>query len=132
MEKAYEKLKFYQNICEIRKIIVKTTNKFPAKKIRLISQMQDAARSAKQNIIEGYQKDSAGEFGRGIKISRGSLGEVAGDWDDSFEDGLIKEEEYLGLKKIIQETNFLIDRYLDSLYKLNKEGKWRSRFNKKK
>lgn len=132
MEKAYEKLKFYQNICEIRKIIVKTTNKFPAKKIRLISQMQDAARSAKQNIIEGYQKDSAGEFGRGIKISRGSLGEVAGDWDDCFEDGLINEKEYLEIKKVIKGTNFLMDRYLDSLYKLEKEGNWKSRFSKKK
>ncbi len=129
-ELPYEKLKFYQNICGIRKIIVKTTDEFPARKIRLVSQMQDAARSAKQNIIEGYKKDSAGAFANSIKISRGSLGELSGDWDDCYEDGLIEQEAYQKLKELIKKTDFLIDHYLDSLYKLSKEGKWKSRFKK--
>ncbi|MFH1768794.1 MAG: four helix bundle protein [Candidatus Omnitrophota bacterium] len=130
MKQAYEELKFYQNICEIRRLIYKITQKFDKKSFRLISQMRDAARSAKQNIIEGYKKDSAGEFGHGIKITRGSLGELAGDWDDCFEDGLINQQEYLKIKELIQKTMFQIDRYLDSLYKLDKEGKWKSRFKR--
>jgi len=48
----YEKLKFYNNICEIRRMIFKLTQSFPQKHTRLVSQMNDAARSGKQNIRE--------------------------------------------------------------------------------
>jgi len=98
--------------------------------MRLVSQMRDAARSAKQNIREGYRKDTAGEFGHSIKISAGSLGELEGDADDCFEDALITKEEYDKLKDLFGKTNYQIDRYLDSLNKMNKEGRWKSRFKK--
>jgi four helix bundle protein len=130
MKQAYENLKFYQNICKIRKLIYKITKKFSKSYHRLVSQMRDAARSAKQNIREGYSKDSAGEFSRSIKISRGSLNELEGDIDDCREDQLITKEEHINLKKLFSQTKYQIDRYLDSLYKLNKEGKWKSRFKK--
>jgi four helix bundle protein len=90
--------------------------------------MRDAARSAKQNIREGYRKDTVGEFARGIKISIGSLQELEGDIDDCLEDALIDKEEHDKLKDMFGKTNYQIDRYLDSLYKLDKEGKWKSRF----
>lgn len=125
---AYEDLKFYQNICLIRKIIYDLTERFCKTHIRLVSQMRDAARSAKQNIREGYRKDTVGEFARGIKISIGSLHELEGDIDDCFEDGLISEKEYTALKDLFGKTNFQIDRYLDALYKLDRAGKWKSRF----
>lgn len=92
--------------------------------------MLDAARSAKQNIREGYRKDSAGQFAQSIKISAGSLEELEGDVDDCLEDGFIDEEEYQILKKLFSQTNYQIDRYLDSLYKMNKEGKWKTRFKR--
>ena len=41
--------------------------------------MRDAARSAKQNIREGYLKGTLGEFKHSIRISQGSLEELAGD-----------------------------------------------------
>jgi len=90
--------------------------------------MYDAARSAKQNIREGHRKDMAGEFGHSIKISAGSLSELEGDIDDCFEDGLILALEYNKLKGLLTQTNYQIDRYLDSLSKLEKEGKWKTRF----
>lgn len=129
MHKApYENLKFYQNICEIRNLIYRITERFSKTHLRLVSQMRDAARSAKQNIREGYRKDSVGEFARGIKISIGSLQELEGDIDDCFEDGLIDKEEHDNLKDMFGKTNYQIDRYLDSLYKLDREGRWKSRF----
>ncbi len=127
---AYEKLKFYQNICDICRIVYQLTESFRGTHIRLVSQMRDSARSAKQNIREGYRKDTHGEFARSIKISAGSLSELEGDIDDCFEDGLITEEVHKALKDLLGKTNYQIDRYLDSLYKLNKEGKWKSRFKK--
>ncbi|MEK6764923.1 MAG: four helix bundle protein [Planctomycetota bacterium] len=126
----YEKLKFYQNICEIRKRIYKITERFCKSHIRLVSQMRDAARSSKQNIREGYRKDTVGEFRHSIKISAGSLNELEGDVDDCFEDGLITQEENNKLKDLLGKTNYQIDRYIDSLNKLDMEGKWKSRFKK--
>lgn len=125
---AYEKLKFYQNICQVRRLIYKIVQRFPKTHVRLVSQMNDAARSAKQNIREGYRKDTVGEFSHSIKISAGSLGELEGDVDDCFEDGLITKEEYDTLKDLFGKTNYQIDHYLDSLNKLDKAGKWKSRF----
>ena len=127
---AYEDLKFYQNICLTRRLIYTITERFHKSHFRLVSQMRDAARSAKQNIREGYRKDSAGEFARGIKISIGSLHELEGDIDDCFEDGLITKDECSTLKDLLGRTNYQIDRYLDSLYKLDKEGKWKTRFKR--
>ncbi len=92
--------------------------------------MRDGARSAKQNIREGYSKDTAGEFAHSIKISRGSIAELDGDLDDCREDDLIDEKDYTALKELISKTRYQIDRYLDSLYKLEKEGKWKNRFKR--
>jgi len=98
--------------------------------MRLVGQMRDSARSAKQNIREGYRKDTVGEFTHSIKISRGSLDELEGDVDDCFEDRLITKEEYNILKDLFGKTKYQIDHYLDSLSKLVKEGKWKTRFKK--
>jgi len=127
----YEKLKFYQNICEIRRLIYKVTERLEKMNVRLVIQMRDSARSAKQNIREGYRKDTVGEFAHSIKISAGSLGELEGDIDDCFEDGLVAEEEYKKLKDLFGQTNYQIDRYIDAIHKLEKQGKWKSRFKKK-
>ncbi|KPK97029.1 MAG: hypothetical protein AMJ95_11270 [Omnitrophica WOR_2 bacterium SM23_72] len=127
---AYENLKFYQNISLIRRNIFKITEKFFKTHSRLVGQMRDAARSAKQNIREGYRKDSAGQFAQSIKVSIGSLGELEGDIDDCFEDNLITKKEYDELKDSLGKTNYQIDRFLDALNKLEKEGKWKSRFGR--
>jgi len=92
--------------------------------------MNDAARSAKQNIREGYAKDSAGEFAHSIKISRGSLEELEGDVDDCLEDSLITEEDHSKITGLIKRAYFQMDRYIDALYKLNREGRWKNRFKR--
>lgn len=127
---AYEHLQFYKNICDIRRKIFIFTERLGKAQVRLVSQMRDSARSAKQNIREGYSKDSAGEFAHAIKISKGSLSELEGDLDDCLEDRLINEEENGELKELVSKTRYRIDRYLDSLYKLEQEGKWKSRFRR--
>ena len=67
-EQPYEKLKFYQVICEIRKMVYSLTEKFDRSNLWLVSQMKDAARSAKQNIREGYRRGSLGHMINGIRI----------------------------------------------------------------
>jgi len=125
MSKAYEKLKFYQDICEIRRTVNKMAKKFEKSRLRLASQMRDAARSAKQNIREGYKKGSFGEYVHSINISRGSLEELSGDIEDCFEDGLINQDEFQKITKLIKSADYLSLKYLHSIYRLNREGKWK-------
>lgn len=126
MQQAYEKLKFYQDICNIRRFIQKLVKRFDSSHIRLVSQMRDSARSAKQNIREGYRRGSAAEFARSIKISQGSLEELNGDMEDCLEDGLISEEEYKYFIELFRSASYLSTQYLKSLYELEHQGKWRS------
>lgn len=123
--RPYEKLKFYQDIREIRKFIYKITERFKKTHLRLASQMQDAARSAKQNIREGYRKGSLGEFIHSIKISQGSLEELSGDVEDCKEDGLITEEEFVEFSRLYQSAGYLTAQYLKSLYKIEREDTWK-------
>ena len=127
---AYESLKFYQDTCEIRRLISKITKRFEKSHMRLVSQMRDAARSAKQNIREGYKKGTAGEFGHSIRISQGSLEELKGDVDDCLEDGLISKAESDVLGNLIRSASYLSSRYLISLNKLKNEKKWIVPFKK--
>lgn len=127
---AYENLKFYQDTCEVRRLISKITKRFEKSHMRLVSQMRDAARSAKQNIREGYKKGTAGEFGHSIRISQGSLEELKGDVDDCLEDRLISKEESDLLSNLIHSASYLSSRYLISLNKLNNDKKWKVPFKK--
>jgi four helix bundle protein len=114
-----EKLKFYQNICYIRKKIYLITEKFSRNHPKVVSQARDAARSAKQNIREGYKKDSIGIYINHLKISKGSLDELLGDLEDFFEDNLISQDNFYKLQSLIQKTDYMINRYIDSIYKLH-------------
>lgn len=127
---AYEKLKFYQDICEVRKIVYRITKRFEKSHMRLVSQMRDAARSAKQNIREGYKKGTAGEFAHCIRISQGSLEELRGDIEDCLEDNLITKVEFDSLEERIRSASYLSSRYLISLYELKKNNKWKVPFKK--
>ena len=53
---AYEDLKFYQDIRTLRRLTYQITERFNKTHMRLVSQMRDAARSAKQNILEATKK----------------------------------------------------------------------------
>ena len=122
---AYEDLKFYQQICEIRKLIYKISERFVRSHPRLASQMRDAARSAKQNIREGYRNGSIGIFSNSLKISQGSLEELMGDIEDCLEDGLIQKSEFIQLSKLFKSADYMLSRYIQSLYKIKETGTWR-------
>ena len=123
-EQPYEKLKFYQDICEIRRFVYKITEKFDKIHLRLISQMRDAARSAKQNIREGYRRGSLGMFVNSIRISQGSLEELSGDMEDCLEDKLITSDEYTEFDKLFQSARYMSSQYIKSMGKSANKGKW--------
>ncbi len=86
--------------------------------------MRDAARSAKQNIREGYGRGSLPEFLKAIRISQGSLEELSGDIDDCLEDKLISIQEHEQLKALCKSALYLSSQYLKSMNKSSNKGKW--------
>jgi len=120
----YEKLIVYKQICELRRLIYKHTAHFAKSEPRRSSQMRDASRSAKQNVKEGYQRESIRIFINSCKISYGSLEELIGDIEDCFEDGLFSQTEYNSLYPLAKKTHYLLNNYIASLYKIEKEGTW--------
>ena len=122
--RPYEELKFYQNICEIRKLVCEITAKLEKKHLRLVSQMRDAARSAKQNIREGYRRGTLGEFIHSIRISQGSLEELSGDMEDCLDDNLVTGEEYETFKKLYQSASYLSSKYIMAMSSADNIKNW--------
>ena len=111
---------------DARKFIHKITDRFAKLNMRLISQMRDSARSAKQNIREGYRKGSLPEFLNGIRISQGSLEELSGDFEDCFEDNLVTKEEKDKFLKLYNSAIFLGTQYLKAMQKPENKESWKS------
>ena len=124
-KRPYEELKFYQDICEIRKLIHGLTEGFEKLHLRLVSQMRDAARSAKQNIREGYRKGTLGEFLHSIRISQGSLEELSGDMEDCLEDKLITEQQFNEFKALYQSASYLSTQYVKAMNRQTNIKSWR-------
>ena len=72
-----------------------------------------------------YFKGTLGEFIHSIKISQGSLEELSGDCEDCREDGLITDDEFNRLAALFQSAGYMSTRYLESLYKMEREGTWK-------
>lgn len=123
--KGFKKLIVWQNAAEIRRLVYRITARLPVAELRRVSQMRDAARSFKQNIQEGYKKRSVKEYIKYLGNSQSSLAELEGDIDDCLEDGLITEQEFDRLKELCGKTDYLLNRQIQSLIKLDKEGRWR-------
>ena len=126
-KQGYKNLIVWQNVATLRRLVYKTTKEFPAKEFRRVSQMNDAARSVKQNIQEGYKRRSIGEYIYFLGIAQSSLGELAGDIDDCLEDGLISQQEFNLLNELCVKTDYLFNKLIRSLYKKRGRGeKWNS------
>ena len=55
-KQGYKKLVVWNNAKILRKGVYDITKRFPKSEMRRVSQMNDAARSVKQNIQEGYNR----------------------------------------------------------------------------
>lgn len=122
---GYKKLVVWQNVEKLRRQVYIITTRFKPIEFRRVTQLRDAARSAKQNIQEGYKCGSLGKYIQYLNISLGSLGEAKGDIDDSYQDGLITQAEYEELDKLCGTTDFLIKKMIRSMRKAGEAGTWK-------
>ena len=116
-KQGFRKLVVWQNAYKLRRLIYGISKDFSKSEMRRVSQMRDAARSVKQNVQEGYSRRSIGEYIHFLEIAKGSLGELSGDVDDCFDDGLITEDEFHKLDKLIGKTDYLFMRLIQGLRK---------------
>ncbi len=112
---GYKKLVVWRNACELRMFIYKLTKNFPRQEFKRTSQMNDSARSVKQNIQEGYARRSLAEYIHFLSIAQGSLSELLGDLEDCYVDGLISESDFNYGEKLIGRTDYLFMRLIQSL-----------------
>jgi len=122
--KGYERLVVWQNAYKLRRLVYEITRKFSKIEMRRVSQMRDAARSVKQNIQEGYGNSSIKKYMVYLGISHDSASELSGDIRDSFDDGLISEDEFRELDSLTGKTIFLLKKQLQSLHKMAECGTW--------
>ncbi|MDO8551847.1 MAG: four helix bundle protein [bacterium] len=86
---GYQLLAVWQNASLLRVLIRKFTETLPSREFRLKSQLDDAARSQKRNIEEGWKRPTTIEYLNFLGYSQASLEEVKGDIRDARTDGFL-------------------------------------------
>jgi four helix bundle protein len=100
---GYQYLAVWQNAALlrvlIRKFTLNLTLNHPFEK-RLKAQLDDAARSQKRNIEEGWKRPTTSEYLNFLGFAQGSLEEVKGDVRDAKTDGFLRVKEGSCLKDL--------------------------------
>ena len=155
----YRKLITYQLSEEVFDLTAQFCKKFLSeiKYSRTVDQMTQAARSGKQNIVEGYLGKSRKTYIKLLSVARASLGELLEDYYDFSRTRNIKFRENLGksirrsslpfdplnplnpepalsyLINLIRRTTYLLDRQIAALEKkFEEEGGFTENLYKKR
>ncbi|MDO9027436.1 MAG: four helix bundle protein [Candidatus Roizmanbacteria bacterium] len=96
---GYQRLGVWQNAALLRVLIrVFTKGCLPRSEYRLKAQLDDAARSVKRNIEEGWKRPTTKEYLTFLGYSQASLEEVKGDIRDAKTDGFLPSQPLSTLK----------------------------------
>ena len=112
---GYKELLVYKRADEIQGFVYKITEKFSVNERRRKEHMRDSARSVKQNIVEGWKRETTREYINFLSFSFGSLGELKEDGEDCIKRGLISQEEFGELIRRCGEIDFLMGRLKSAL-----------------
>jgi len=90
----FTELAAWQLAHELRRIVVEITERAPARRdLRFCDQCKDAARSATNNIAEGFGRFRHRDFARFLRIASGSLHEVRDHLIDGHARGYVTDDE---------------------------------------
>ena len=95
---GYQMLGAWQNSALLRVLIRAFTRGLPRSEYRLKAQLDDAARSVKRNIEEGWKRPTTKEYLTFLGYSQASLEEVKGDIRDAKTDGFLPSRPLSTLK----------------------------------
>lgn len=131
---GYQRLGAWQNAALLRVLIrVFTKSCLPRSEYRLKAQLDDAARSVKRNIEEGWKRPTTKEYLIFLGYSQASLEEVKGDIRDAKTDGFLPSQPLTTLKsstltyeifiELINKTDWLLRKLVESLERKLQEDK---------
>jgi len=96
---GYQRLGVWQNAALLRVLVrVFTKGSLPRSEYRLKAQLDDAARSVKRNIEEGWKRPTTKEYLIFLGYSQASLEEVKGDIRDAKTDSFLPSQPLSTLK----------------------------------
>lgn len=98
--KGYQYLALWQNAALLRLLVRKFTGSLPPAERRLKAQLDDAARSFKRNIEEGWKRPTTSEYLQFLGYSQASLEEVKGDIRDAKSDEFLRAVKGSDLKGV--------------------------------
>lgn len=98
---GYQRLGAWQNAALLRVLIRVFTKSLPRNEYRLKAQLDDAARSVKRNIEEGWKRPTTKEYLTFLGYSQASLEEVKGDIRDAKTDGFLPSRPLTTLKSTL-------------------------------
>jgi four helix bundle protein len=111
-KKSYKNLLMWQAGDELVRGVYEVTKKFPKDEVyALTSQLRRAALSVVLNIVEGYSRNSKGDFRRFLDIALGSLAETDYLLQLSVGFGYLTQDTYYKLEKIREKTGKFIWSY---------------------
>lgn len=112
---GYKELLVYRRATELQDFIYKITESFPITERRRKEHMRDSARSVKQNIVEGWKRETTQQYIDFLSFSFGSLGELKEDGEDCIKRGLITQDDFKDLVRRCGEIDFLMGRLKSAL-----------------
>ena len=92
--------------------------------------MRDSARSVKQNIVEGWKRETTRQYIDFLSFSFGSLGELKEDGKDCIKLGLITKQESDELNGRCGEVDYLMGRLKAALERKANKTEYMSSFQK--
>ncbi|MGD8880786.1 MAG: four helix bundle protein [Desulfobacterales bacterium] len=114
--KSFEDLQCWQACREVRIFISELVKSYPKEeRFSIVDNMKRAARSATQNIAEGFGRFHYKENLQFCRVSRGSLYELIDDLITSIDEGFINKEDYELGKIKISNAMALLNGYINYL-----------------
>lgn len=120
---GYKYLAVWKNAVELQKLTRDFTKTLPYSERRRKDHMDDASRSVQRNIEEGYKRPTTKEYLDFLGFSQASLEEVKGDVRDCLRDEFMGKDLHDKFIELINKTDWLFRRLVDSLEKKMAEEK---------
>ena len=112
---GYKDLLVYKRATELQEFIYQITEKFLWNEKRRREHMRDSSRSVKQNIVEGWKRETTKQYIDFLSFSFGSLGELKEDGEDCIRFGLVIQKDFQELMRRCGEIDYLMGRLKNSL-----------------
>jgi four helix bundle protein len=112
---GFKELLVYRRAEELHDYVYKITENFLYKESRRRVHMRDCGRSVKQNIVEGWKRETTKQYIDFLSFSFGSLGELKEDGNDCIKLGVINQQQYQELMQRCGEIDYLMGRLKMSL-----------------